>query len=129
MPEQGEAGEAHSEMEVDVNGSKDDAQETLGSQESSMELTAPQEPSSPPPENGLVSAEPTHAQQSVSLLNGIEVYVYGSGADFKKKTPGVLVVQENSGDVLVRCMEKDMTLDEFALVGCNRYISPAFFLG
>ncbi len=109
--------EVEDEEIVEIN---PESPEKSSEHHSSRETAASQRPDSPGV-HGSGSAEPSSSQQAA--LNGTEVYVYGSGADFKKKLTGVLFVQEeNAGDVLVKCMEKEMSLDDFALTACNRYI-------
>ncbi len=111
-----EGEEAEHEEIVETNR---ESPEKSSEHRSARETAASQRPDSPEA-HGSGSAEPSVSQQAA--LNGTEVYVYGSGADFKKKLTGVLFVQEGAADVLIKCMDKEMSLDEFALTACNRSV-------
>jgi hypothetical protein len=85
--------------------------------EQARPVPPPQAPSSnPPPPKASLSAP----QAIKNVMEGEEVYIYGTGADFKKKTTAVLRVDE-SGTVTAEIEDgRSLNLYELAVVARNR---------
>jgi hypothetical protein len=84
--------------------------------EQARPVPPPQAPSSNPPPKASLSAP----QAIKNVMEGEEVYIYGTGADFKKKTTAVLRVDE-SGTVTAEIEDgRSLNLYELAVVARNR---------